>query len=135
VRYSALGARRSALGARGSALGARRSVEHSLRLRRLNCVFCRLSASTYAVIAYSASVGRCRKCEDGMTGKGFRELEVWRLAMVLVEKCYEITRRLPIEERYGLSGQIRRAAVSIPANVAEGHTEYRAPSTGPPHPV
>ena len=56
-----------------------------------------------------------------MTGKGFRELEVWRLAMVLVEKCYEITRRLPIEERYGLSGQIRRAAVSIPANVAEGH--------------
>ena len=56
-----------------------------------------------------------------MTGKGFRELGVWRLAMTLVEKCYEITRRLPVEERYGLSGQIRRAAVSIPANVAAGH--------------
>jgi four helix bundle protein len=56
-----------------------------------------------------------------MSGKGFRELEVWQLAMILVEKCYEITRRLPVEERYGLSGQIRRAAVSIPANVAEGH--------------
>ena len=56
-----------------------------------------------------------------MAGKGFRELEVWQLAMDLVEDCYRITRRLPIEERYGLTSQIRRAAVSIPANVAEGH--------------
>lgn len=56
-----------------------------------------------------------------MAGKGYRELEVWWLAMELVEHCYGITGGLPIEERYGLTSQIRRAAVSIPANVAEGH--------------
>ena len=56
-----------------------------------------------------------------MAGKGFRELEVWRLSMTLVENCYRITARLPVEERYGLTSQIRRAAISIPANIAEGH--------------
>jgi four helix bundle protein len=56
-----------------------------------------------------------------MAGKGFRELEVWQLGMEMVEDCYRITGRLPIEERYGLTSQIRRAAVSIPSNVAEGH--------------
>jgi four helix bundle protein len=56
-----------------------------------------------------------------MAGKGFRELEVWQLSMALVENCYRITSRLPQEERYGLTSQVRRAAVSIPANVAEGH--------------
>jgi four helix bundle protein len=56
-----------------------------------------------------------------MAGKGFRELEVWQLAMDLVEHCYRISGCLPIEERYGLTSQIRRAAVSIPSNVAEGH--------------
>ncbi len=56
-----------------------------------------------------------------MAGKGFRELEVWQLGMEMVEHCYGITGSLPTEERYGLTSQIRRAAVSVPSNVAEGH--------------
>jgi four helix bundle protein len=56
-----------------------------------------------------------------VSGKGFRELEVWQVSMDLVENCDRITGDLPVQERYGLTAQIRRAAVSIPANVAEGH--------------
>ncbi|MGH9969111.1 MAG: four helix bundle protein [Pyrinomonadaceae bacterium] len=54
--------------------------------------------------------------------KSFRELRVWQAAMDLVEKVYRLTRRFPKEETYGLVGQIQRAAVSIPSNIAEGHT-------------
>lgn len=56
-----------------------------------------------------------------MAGGGFRELEVWALAMDLVEEIYRLTAALPDTERYGLSSQTRRSAVSIPANIAEGH--------------
>jgi four helix bundle protein len=52
---------------------------------------------------------------------GFRELEVWQYGMRLVERCYAATSRFPSRETYGLSSQIRRAAVSIPSNVAEGY--------------
>lgn len=51
----------------------------------------------------------------------FRDLEAWKQGMDLVECCYKATRHFPAEERYGLTGQIRRAAISIPTNVAEGH--------------
>jgi four helix bundle protein len=51
----------------------------------------------------------------------YRDLEVWRKAMGLVAVCYGLTRGFPKEELYGLTSQIRRAAVSIPANIAEGH--------------
>jgi four helix bundle protein len=54
--------------------------------------------------------------------KSFRELRVWQAAMSLVEKIYFLTRRFPKEETYGLTSQVRRAAVSIPSNIAEGHT-------------
>jgi len=54
--------------------------------------------------------------------KSFRELRVWQAAMNLVEEIYSITRRFPKEETYGLTSQVRRAAVSIPSNIAEGHT-------------
>jgi four helix bundle protein len=47
-------------------------------------------------------------------------LEAWRQGIVLVTALYEATRSFPAEERYGLTSQIRRAAVSIPANIAEG---------------
>ncbi|CAN5891284.1 hypothetical protein BH18ACI4_BH18ACI4_10010 [soil metagenome] len=52
----------------------------------------------------------------------FRELRVWEAAMNLVEKVYRLTRRFPKQETYGLVSQIQRAAVSIPSNIAEGHT-------------
>jgi four helix bundle protein len=53
-------------------------------------------------------------------GKYF-ELDVWRQAMLLAEESYRITRAFPADERFGLTSEIRRAATSIPSNVAEGH--------------
>ena len=49
-----------------------------------------------------------------------RDLEVWKQGIELVEECYRLTASFPRSERFGLTSQIRRAAVSIPANVAEG---------------
>ena len=50
----------------------------------------------------------------------YRQLEVWQLAMDLAERCYQATKGFPKEELFGLTSQIRRSAVSIPANIAEG---------------
>lgn len=49
-----------------------------------------------------------------------KDLRVWQLAMSLAAEVYRKTSLLPVEERYGLQSQIRRAAVSIPSNIAEG---------------
>ncbi len=50
-----------------------------------------------------------------------RDLTVWQKAMGLVEAVYRLIKLLPSEEVYGLSAQMRRAAVSIPSNIAEGY--------------
>jgi four helix bundle protein len=50
----------------------------------------------------------------------YKTLETWQRAMALVEECYRATTNFPRAETYGLTSQLRRAAVSIPANVAEG---------------
>ena len=50
----------------------------------------------------------------------YEDLIVWQKAMVLVEEVYRIKKLLPKEEMFGLSSQMRRAAISIPANIAEG---------------
>ena len=55
-----------------------------------------------------------------MAIKSYRELGVWQKAMDLVVECYRIAKLLPKTELYGLTSQIQRAAVSIPANIAEG---------------
>ena len=55
-----------------------------------------------------------------MAIKSYRELEVWQKAMDLVVECYRIAELFPKTELYGLASQIQRAAVSIPANIAEG---------------
>ncbi len=52
--------------------------------------------------------------------KSYRDLEVWNKAIDLVVECYQITKEFPRSEVYGLTSQLRRAAVSIPANIAEG---------------
>jgi four helix bundle protein len=49
-----------------------------------------------------------------------KELDVWRKSMDLVTAVYEITAKFPKEEIYCLTNQIRRSAISIPANIAEG---------------
>ncbi len=51
----------------------------------------------------------------------YKDLLVWQKAMNLVSSVYKTTKLLPKEETYGLSDQIRRAAVSIPSNIAEGY--------------
>jgi len=51
----------------------------------------------------------------------FRDLVVWQKSMRLTVKVYQLTRDFPREELYGLTSQIRRAAVSLPSNIAEGH--------------
>jgi len=51
----------------------------------------------------------------------YRDLIVWNKSIQLVEFIYKITEKLNAEEKYGLKSQIRRAAVSIPSNIAEGH--------------
>jgi len=54
--------------------------------------------------------------------KGFRGLRVWQDGMDLAADTYRLTAAFPVHERYGLAGQMQRAATSIPANIAEGHS-------------
>jgi four helix bundle protein len=54
--------------------------------------------------------------------QSYRDLEVWREAMKLAEVCYEATAAFPARDTYGLASQIRRAAVSVASNIAEGHS-------------
>jgi len=53
--------------------------------------------------------------------RSYRDLRVWQQAMDLAEACYVRTRQFPKEELYGMTSQIRRSAVSVPANIAEGN--------------
>ena len=53
--------------------------------------------------------------------KNFKELNVWQKAYHLCLEIYRVTRKFPKEEIYGLTSQIRRSAVSIPSNIAEGY--------------
>jgi four helix bundle protein len=52
-------------------------------------------------------------------GKPHEQLDAWKLSMELAKAVYQVTASFPAEERYGLSQQMRRAAVSIPSNIAE----------------
>jgi len=54
--------------------------------------------------------------------RNYRDLLIWQKAMALVEDVYVITRGFPADEKFGLTSQVRRAAVSVPSNIAEGHT-------------
>ena len=50
----------------------------------------------------------------------FKKLEVWKLSMETIKEIYDLTKRYPVDEKYGLISQTNRAAVSIASNVAEG---------------
>ena len=56
-----------------------------------------------------------------MVTSSFRQLEVWKLAHELVLDVYRLTSTFPNEEKFGLTSQMRRASISIPANIAEGY--------------
>lgn len=53
--------------------------------------------------------------------RSYRDLRVWQESVRLVEFVYPLARRLPVDERFGLYAQLTRAAISVPANIAEGH--------------
>ncbi len=55
-----------------------------------------------------------------MAGRSYKDLLVWQKAMNLVTNVYNLIKTFPKEEIYGLSGQLRRAIVSVPSNIAEG---------------
>ncbi len=55
---------------------------------------------------------------------GFRDLQVWQQGKSLTIKIYVLTKTFPREEQFGLVSQMRRAAVSIPSNIAEGFNRY-----------
>jgi four helix bundle protein len=56
-----------------------------------------------------------------MSVQSYKDLIVWQKALDLVEIIYQVTKTFPKEELYGLTNQLRRAGVSIPSNIAEGH--------------
>jgi four helix bundle protein len=59
--------------------------------------------------------------------QNYRDLIAWQKGMDLTEAVYSATANFPSDERFGLSQQMRRAAVSIPSNVAEGHSRRSTP--------
>ena len=52
--------------------------------------------------------------------RSYRDLDVWKLSIELVKEIYQVTAKFPPTEMYGLTNQLRRAAISIPSNIAEG---------------
>ena len=56
--------------------------------------------------------------------RSYQDLDVWQSAITLTELIYRISAGFPPEEKYGLAAQIRRAAVSVPANIAEGAERF-----------
>ena len=61
-----------------------------------------------------------------MKSSEFRDLKVWQRSMDLAEEVYSLVKHLPREETYSMADQIRRAAVSIPSNIAEGQGRITA---------
>ena len=59
-------------------------------------------------------------------GQSYRDLVAWQKAMQFVTDVYRETKTFPSEERYGLTNQLRRAAVSVPSNIAEGQARFSA---------
>ena len=56
--------------------------------------------------------------------KSYKDLNIWKRSIKVVENIYKITKNFPKEEIYGLTSQLRRSAVSIPSNIAEGFARY-----------
>ena len=61
-----------------------------------------------------------------MAWQNYRQLKVWKKAMALTDEVYDLVDLLPKKEEYALSSQLRRAAVSVPSNIAEGNGRISA---------
>ena len=68
--------------------------------------------------------GRSHQRKPAMTIGKYSELAVWQTSMSLVAEIYRASASLPATERFGLAQQMRRAAISIPSNIAEGHVRH-----------
>jgi four helix bundle protein len=69
---------------------------------------------------WRVSLSSCREITQKKIMRNFREMIIWNQGIALAVKIYAITKKLPAEERFGLTSQLNRAAVSIPSNIAEG---------------
>lgn len=58
------------------------------------------------------------------TFKSYRDLDVWQRSMRLAKRIYQVIQKFPGDERFGLTNQLRRAAVSVPSNLAGGHARF-----------
>ena len=65
-----------------------------------------------------------RKLKSRRNYKSYYDLKIWEKGIILTLKIYDITRNFPEEEKFGLISQMRRCAVSIPSNIAEGYGRY-----------
>ncbi|MEZ5426013.1 MAG: four helix bundle protein [Pyrinomonadaceae bacterium] len=64
--------------------------------------------------------GGIKKSKKGEKMRPHEKLDVWKMSVDLVVKIYDCTKHFPPDEKFGLTSQIRRAAVSVPTNIAEG---------------
>src|SRR5438874_2620052 len=88
----------------------------SLRgLPRKVFLYTSISTSRSSALGRRSSAVRSKKMSSS-----YRDLRVWQQAMDLTVQVYEFTEKFPKHEMYGLSSQLRRAAVSVPSNIAEG---------------
>jgi four helix bundle protein len=81
-----------------------------------------MNRSTLQVISIGLGFAG-RECMSAINS--FRDLIVWQESMNLVDDVYALTRRFPCDERFVLTSDMRRAAISIPANIAEGNRRKR----------
>ena len=58
--------------------------------------------------------------------KSFKQLKIWQKGIEIVKDIYTLTRHFPKEELYGITSQMRRSAISIPSNIAEGFKRYHS---------
>lgn len=73
-------------------------------------------------------VGRAANSKDAAPRlRGFRDLEVYKLAYQLAMQVFEVSKGFPSEERYSLTGQVRRASRSVASNIAEGYRKRQYP--------
>ena len=64
-------------------------------------------------------------CMKSNTTRSYKDLVVWQKGIALAKLIYQLTNNFPLEEKFGLVAQMRRAAVSIPSNIAEGQARHK----------